>query len=1012
MPFNPLAHPLLWVTPDRLFPNASTDSVPLAILAVDLLRPATIVELCVGDGVGYCALTQAVALLGLATRCTGIDTWAVTDDDEDERGFARLRDWHDERYGRFSRLLNVSPSREAARVEAGSVDLLHIANVRDGGSIRRLLADWLPKLSPRGVLLLDNTTDPLVARVWDDLRLLHPTFTLTHGDGGGLAAIGADAAAALAPLVGATAAEQAVLQEFFARIGPPSASAATRCFGAAFDTAAHRDTLRHVETTLADRDKAIRWLEAEVAELHRRRHSLEAVHESLTSQLDAIFASSAWKLLMRYRRLRTRLGIPDKQQAAPSSSGASARAATPEHDDGATDTSLATSGYGAVTLLPKPRLAEAEKALQLDPVATGRRTHDVICFSIIDWEFRYQRPQQLMSQFAAHGHRVFYISTSRFHSADQGAAPRVRLIKENVWEVQLTASAAIDVYGDPRPADVEQSLHASLAALRRDYHIGAAVSYVMIASWAQTALDARDAWHWPVLYDCMDEWENFPGIRPAVLRAERALVDHCDLLIVTAARLEQKWKDRGRPMVLARNGVDADFYAERCHPNTLLEGVPHPIVGYYGAIAEWFDIDLMTRIARERPQYHFVLLGGVFDVDTKALAALPNVSLLGQQPYQTMPQYAWHFDVCIIPFKVNPITDATDPVKLYEYLSAGKPVVSVAMEEVKPYHDLVYIANDAGQFLAHLDTAVAETDPALAGARRAFARQNSWTDRYTRVETALAAATPAVSIVIITYNNLGVTKLCLDSVLRNTDYPHIEVIVVDNASADGTPEWLRELEAQHPEVRIILNDENHGFPRANNQGLAVATGSHLVLLNNDTVVPPGWLTRLVAHLGDPDVGLVGPVTNFVGNEAKVEVAYRTWGEMEQFARDRAKRWDGQCADIHMLAMFCLAMRRDTFERLGPLDEQFGVGMFEDDDYARRAREAWLRVVCAADTFIHHIGQASFKTLIQQGEYDELFARNRRSYEQKWGVTWTPHKHAALRFQAHDLPRRALDVSAT
>ena len=86
------------------------------------------------------------------------------------------------------------------------------------------------------------------------------------------------------------------------------------------------------------------------------------------------------------------------------------------------------TGYAAVTLLPKPRLAEAEKALQLDPVATGRRTHDVICFSIIDWEFRYQRPQQLMSQFAAHGHRVFYISTSRFHSADQGAAPRVRLI--------------------------------------------------------------------------------------------------------------------------------------------------------------------------------------------------------------------------------------------------------------------------------------------------------------------------------------------------------------------------------------------------------------------------------------------------------------------------------------------------------------------------------------------------------------------------------------------------------
>lgn len=1010
MPFNPLAHPLLWVTPDYLIPDTSADSVPLAMLAVSLVRPATLVELCVGDGVTYCALAQAVALLGLDTRCTGLDTWPADEDADDERGLARLRAWHDERYGRFSRLLNAAPSREVARVENGSIDLLHIANVRDSRNIRRLLADWLPKLSARGILLLDNTAAPTVAQVWDDVRLLHPTFTLTHGTGGGLAAIGADALSAVAPLVSAPPNEQAALQEFLVRIGGPTTGATARAHAAGADAETTRHTVHRLQATLAERDKAVHWLEAEVAELNRRRQALEAVNESLTSQLDAIFASAAWKLLMRYRRLRTRLGIPDKQ-TSPATRRAMAAPAPADAVAGSSSHIPPATGYGSVTLLPKPRLAEAAKVLELDPVSTGRRKHDVICFSIIDWEFRYQRPQQVMSQFAAHGHRVFYISTSRFHSPDQGAAPRVRLIKENVWEVQLTTSAPIDAYGDPRQADVEASLHASLAALRREYHITSAVSYVMIASWAQTALDARDAWHWPVVYDCMDEWENFPGIRPAVLRAERALVDNCNLLIVTAARLEAKWTGRARAMVLARNGVDFDFYAERCQPNTLLDGVAHPIVGYYGAIAEWFDIDLMTRIARERPQYHFVLLGGVFDVDTKALAALPNVSLLGQQPYQTMPQYAWHFDVCIIPFKVNPITDATDPVKLYEYLSAGKPVVSVAMEEVKPYRDLIYIAEDADDFLAQLDTAVADTDQALAERRRAFARQNSWTDRYTRIETALAAALPSVSIIVITYNNLGVTKLCLDSVLRNSQHPNIELIVVDNASTDGTPEWLREMAASHPEVRIILNDENHGFPKANNQGLAISTGDHLVLLNNDTVVPPGWLARLVNHLADPEVGLVGPVTNFVGNEAKVEVAYRSWAEMEQFARDRARRWDGQCADIHMLAMFCLAMRRDTFEKLGPLDEQFGIGMFEDDDYARRAREAGLRVVCAADAFVHHIGQATFKTLIQQGDYDELFARNRRSYERKWSVSWAPHRHAALHFERHVVPPTSAVVAA-
>ncbi len=143
---------------------------------------------------------------------------------------------------------------------------------------------------------------------------------------------------------------------------------------------------------------------------------------------------------------------------------------------------------------------------------------------------------------------------------------------------------------------------------------------------------------------------------------------------------------------------------------------------------------------------------------------------------------------------------------------------------------------------------------------------------------------------------------------------------------------------------------------------------------------------------------MGPVTNFVGNEAKIDVPYRTIAEMERFALHRAADFEGQVADIHMLAMFCVAFRRDTFEKIGPLDEHFGIGMFEDDDYAHRMRLAGLRVVCAADVFVHHVGQASFKSLIDDGRYNDLFAANRRHYEGKWGVTWQRHVHAELEFR--------------
>jgi GT2 family glycosyltransferase len=259
------------------------------------------------------------------------------------------------------------------------------------------------------------------------------------------------------------------------------------------------------------------------------------------------------------------------------------------------------------------------------------------------------------------------------------------------------------------------------------------------------------------------------------------------------------------------------------------------------------------------------------------------------------------------------------------------------------------------------------------------------------------AARPRASIVIVTFNSLIFTKLCLDSVIANTEFPGYEVVVVDNWSTDGTVEYLRELAREHSHVTVVFNDSNRGFAAANNQGLARATGNVLVLLNNDTIVPPGWLSSLSRTLDDPAIGLAGPVTNRASNEAQVMTSYRTYGEMAAFAHQRAQEERGRLLDIGVLTMYCLAMRRDVFERIGPLDERFEIGMFEDDDYAMRAREAGYRVVCAEDTFVHHFGQASIGGV--KGGFGSLFHQNRQRWEEKWGRTWQPHHH---RRTDHDL----------
>ncbi|MGY1703972.1 glycosyltransferase family 2 protein [Geodermatophilus sp. SYSU D00697] len=278
------------------------------------------------------------------------------------------------------------------------------------------------------------------------------------------------------------------------------------------------------------------------------------------------------------------------------------------------------------------------------------------------------------------------------------------------------------------------------------------------------------------------------------------------------------------------------------------------------------------------------------------------------------------------------------------------------------------------------------------------------------------ATSPAESVVVVSYDNLVFTRMCLETVLASTDVS-TEVIVVDNGSTDGTPSYLREMATRFPRLRPVLNETNLGFVRAANQGLAAAQGQLLVLLNNDTVVPPGWLGGLTAHLADGSMGMVGPVTNAAGNEAQIPVPYRTYGELRSFAAGMSHR-PPQAVDIPVLTMFCVAMRRELYAAVGGLDQQFGLGMFEDDDYAERVRAAGLRVVCAQDVFVHHFGEASFGKLVPTGEYGELFRTNQQRFAEKWGRPWTPHgrrpdpEYAAMVEQVRAAVRAQVPPDAT
>jgi GT2 family glycosyltransferase len=249
------------------------------------------------------------------------------------------------------------------------------------------------------------------------------------------------------------------------------------------------------------------------------------------------------------------------------------------------------------------------------------------------------------------------------------------------------------------------------------------------------------------------------------------------------------------------------------------------------------------------------------------------------------------------------------------------------------------------------------------------------------------AGSPVASIVVVTFGSLVFTRLCLESILANTEEPSFELIVVDNSCSQETLEYLADLERLDARVVVLPQHENVGFPRAVNIGLRAGRGEALVILNNDTIVTPGWLAGLLSHLIEPSTGLVGPVTNQCDGECRVRARYRTYGEMLSFSSQRAR--DGKDRPVATLTMFCVALRRGVYESVGPLDELFGTGLFEDDDYAVRLRTAGYSSICAEDVFVHHFGSASIGDLVPAGEYMNLFNRNRAYFERKWWTEWVP-----------------------
>jgi glycosyltransferase involved in cell wall biosynthesis len=359
---------------------------------------------------------------------------------------------------------------------------------------------------------------------------------------------------------------------------------------------------------------------------------------------------------------------------------------------------------------------------------------DIVCFPIIDWNLRFQRPQQLLTQFARDGHRVFYLH-STFHQS--GPAAFVQRLADNIYRVRLPGPKGLDsLYKEEIDQQALIQMQAALAELCEGVNLRSGLSFVQFPFWAALALSCKQTWGWQIIYDCLDEHGGFRNIASSVLQQEESLIANSDLVLATSRHLYDKVAPTARRVLYLPNATDFEHF-NRATSVKPLSSLGHPVIGYYGAISDWFDTEMIRIAAVGRPAWQFVLIGEVCGVDVSQLERLENVHLLGEVPYAVLPNYLHQFDVGCIPFQLTPLTLATNPVKFFEYLSAGKPVVSVPLPELEPYRDYFYSVRSGEDLIAQVELAIAERSAEKTKSRIDFARKNTWNHRYTDLKGAL-----------------------------------------------------------------------------------------------------------------------------------------------------------------------------------------------------------------------------------------------------------------------------------
>jgi glycosyltransferase involved in cell wall biosynthesis len=389
-------------------------------------------------------------------------------------------------------------------------------------------------------------------------------------------------------------------------------------------------------------------------------------------------------------------------------------------------------GSGELLALARRHLAAGPPPGGGDEAAPIPAGAPLLYLPAVAWDYRFQRPQHLARALAAAGHPVLYLEgflRTRLQPARQllAAAP-------GVSRLRLRIPGRPDPYravlSDAAAARLAEVVVAGLPA--RPLCV-----LVQLPFWAALGRALAGALGVPLVYDRIDLHAGFPGVPPEVAAAERRLAADADLVTATAGALADDLAGQVRRLAVIRNAVDLPAFSSAA-PSPRPPGAP-PTIAYVGALGPWFDAPAVAAAAARHPDWRIRLAGEVEDPAVAALGARPNIELLGEIPFRAVPPFLAAADVALVPFRDLPLTRAVDPVKLYEALALGLPVVARRLPETARWAEpLVFLYDTPESFIAQIERALATRTPEVAEESRRAAAGESWEARARQLLAAVA----------------------------------------------------------------------------------------------------------------------------------------------------------------------------------------------------------------------------------------------------------------------------------